>query len=252
VDTEKCEIYDLSIVSQDTLLVCKGSFLQWKVELVSSQTGKVLSQLELKGQPWRVNLVGRNKAAVTLSGQMVYLIKIKRNTLVEDKVLKASGEVFGITKSGDNLVVTYREQPLLEMISMTGKVLRRFHSTEKSQHFELPDFITTSPDGTLWISDCGNNTITKMDAGLNILQTFTSQLLADPCGISAVTEDQVLVCSAGNNSLVLLQPSTNTMSTLLGKDDGMEHSFSLTYCPQKRTLFVASYWADSIKVFRFT
>jgi len=180
------------------------------------------------------------------------MIKIKGNTLVKDKVLKVSHLVYGITTSGDNLAVTYNKQLWLEVISTDGKVLQQFHSTGETQHFKSPLFITTSPDGTLWVSDCGNNTITKMDAGLTILQTFTSPLLEEPCGITAVTEDQILVCSLGNNSLLLLQPSTNTMSTLLGKDDGIEKPLSLTYCPQERKIFVAPYPTDSIKVFKFT
>jgi len=251
VYTKKCVIDDLAVVSQDTLLVCNESDRQ--VELVSSQTGKVLSQLDLESWPCGVCLVGRDRAAVTLPGvQKVHLIKIKGNTLAKDKVLKVNGDVYGITTSGDNLVVTYNKQPWLEVITTDGKVLHQFHSTGETQHFKLPILITTSPDGTLWVSDCNNNTITKMDARLTILQTFTSPLLQTPLGITAVTEDEILVCSFYNRSLVLLQPSTNTMSTLLGKDDRIEKPNSLTYCPQKREIFVASDYTDSIKVFQFT
>jgi len=251
VDTEKCNILDLAVVSQDTLLVCKG--IELKVELVSRQTGKVLSQLDLEGIPESVCLVGRDRAAVALPCiHKVQLIKIKGNTLVKDKVLDMSHSAFGITTSGGNLVVTYYGQPWLEVITTDGKVLQQFHSTGETQHFESPYFITTSPDGTLWVSDRDNNTVTKMDAGLTVLQTFTSPLLEGPCGITAVTEDEILVCSRDNNSIVLLQPSTNTMSTLLGEDDGIEDPYSLTYCPQKRKLFVAPFRSDSIKVFKFT
>jgi len=251
VYTEKRDIFDLAVVSQHSLLVCNGG--EEKVELVSSQTGKVLSQLELKGVPWSVCLVGRDRAAVTLGRtQKVQLIKIKGNTLVKDKVLKVSHLVYGITTSGDNLVVTYIEQPWLEVITTDGKVLHQFHSTGKTQHFEFPDFITTSPDGTLWVSDWRNNTITKLDARLNLLQTFTSPLLEGPRGTTAVTEDEILVCSYKNHSILLLQPSTNTMSTLLGKDDGIEDPWSLTYCPQERKIFVPPEPTDSIKVFKFT
>jgi len=243
------DIFDLAVVSQHTLLV--SNYSDRKVELVSRQTGKVLSQLKLVGGPWSVCLVGRYRAAVAVPGvQKVQLIKIKGKTLAKDKVLNVSCHVRGITTSGDNLVVIYEKQPWLEVITTDGKVLQQFHSTGKTQHFKAPDFITTSPDGTLWVSDY-NNTITKMDAGLTILQTFPSPLLENPCGITAVTEDQILVCSHGNNSLVLLQPSTNTMSTLLGKDDGIEALYSLTYCPQERKIFVAPVVTDSIKVFKF-
>jgi len=243
VSTGKRYIYDLTVVSQDTLLVCNAS--EWKVELVRSQTGEVLSQLKLEGEPWSVCLVGRDRAAVTLGQkQKVQLIKIKGNKLVKDKVLDMSHSVYGITTSGGNLAVTYKEQPWLEVITTDGKVLQQFHSTGETQHFNEPY--------TLWVSDWVNNTIMKMDAGLTILQTFTNPLLEEPRGITAVTEDQILVCSRGNNSIVLLQPSTNTVTTLLEEDDGIELLHSQTYCPQERNIFVAPVVTDSIKVFKFT
>jgi len=231
---------DFAVVSQDTLLVCYG-FYSCMVELVSSQTGEVLSQLELEGVPMRVCLVGRDRAVVTLETKpQVELIKIKGNTIAKDKLLKLHDKASGITTSGNNLVVSYCMHPWLEVISIDGKVLKRFHSTGKKQHFALPEFITTLPDGTLWVSDQGNGTITKMDVNLTILQTFTMPLLEYPFGITAVTEDEILVCSERNNSLVLLQPSTNTMSTLLGEDDGIKAPYSLTYCPQERKIYVTN------------
>ena len=90
-----------------------------------------------------------------------------------------------------------------------------------------------------------------VDASLNILQTFTSPLLQDLRGIISVTEDQVLVCSHMNNSILLLQPSTNTVTTLLGKDDGIDSPHSLAYCPDQKRLYIApSYLTDTIKVYQ--
>jgi len=249
-----CDIRDIAVVSQDTLLVVNLS--RGMVQLVSSMTGKVLSQLALEGEPRRVCLVGRDRAAVTIGWlQMVQLITIKGNTLVKDEVLKVSDDVYGIANSGDNLVVTYihTRQPWLEVISMDGTVMNRFNNTGKSHVFQKPLFIASSSDGTIWITDGENNTITKMDAGLNILQTFASPLLKGPSGITAVTGDQVLVCSSRTDSLVLLQPSTNTVSTLLGKDNGIEEPHCLTYCPQEKKIFVATAGEiTNIHVFQFT
>jgi len=251
VYTKKCYIRDLTVVSQDTLLV--SNYSDSKVELVSRQTGKVLSQLDLEAGPYGLCLVGRDRAAVSLGWKRaVQLIKIKGNILAKDKVLKGSHDVREITTSGGNLVVTYNNQPWLEVITTDGKVLHQFHSTGESQHFEYPLYITTSPDGTLWVSAQNKNTITKMDASLTILQTFTSPLLKGPCGITAVTEDEILVCSICNHSILLLQPSTNTMSTLLGKGDGIEQPDTLTYCPQERKIFVPPDHTKSIQVFKFT
>jgi len=102
----------------------------------------------------------------------------------------------------------------------------------------------------VFISDSGKHTITKVDAQLNLLQTFTSPLLQTPYGITAVTEDQILVCSQDNNSLLLLQPSTNTVSALLGKNDGIEWPHSLAYCTDQKKLFVAQVSTGTIHVYQ--
>jgi len=162
-----------------------------------------------------------------------------------------SDDVYGLTSSQNSLVVAYMCQPWLEVISMDGKVLHQFGKSGKSQHFKCPAFMCTTPGGSVFISDYGTNTITKVDARLNIIQTFTSPLLEEPYGITAVTEDQILVCNYRNNSIVLLQPSTNTMSTLLGEDDGIEVPWSLTYCPDQKKVYVAvSSYPATIKVYQ--
>jgi len=91
-----------------------------------------------------------------------------------------------------------------------------------------------------------------MDERLNILQTFTSPLLQMPRGMAAVTEDQVLICSSDNDSLVELQLSTNTMSTILRKGDYIRKPYSLAYCPDQKKLFLASKFTNTIKVYHIT
>jgi len=156
--------------------------------------------------------------------------------------------VLGITSSRNTLVVSYRKKPWLEKVSMDGKVLQQFDMKGNPQHFQFPDFMCTTPDGSDMNTD--PKMITQVDASLNIIQTFTSPLLKWPHGITAVRDDQILVCNQENHSIVLLQPSTNTMSTLLGKEDEIERSYSLTYCPYGKKLFVASSSAEIINVYQ--
>jgi len=239
-------IRDMAVVTQDRQLVCYNRVCN--VTLISTNTSEILSELYLRGEPWSVCLVGSDRAALTLSGiGKVQLLKIEGNKLVKYKLLKMMNGVYGITASGDNLVLTNSRNPWIRVISWEGKILKEFN---ESQHFDRPDFITTSPDGILWIADWRKNTITKMDASLTILQTFTSPLLETPLGITAVTEDQVLVCSHDNHNIMMLQPSTDTMSILLGTEDGIIEPFSLTYCPTKKNIYFAQYRPVGIHVFQ--
>jgi len=245
-----CAIRDMTVVTPDTLLVSKST--DKCVQLVDSRQGQVLSEVQLQDKPWRICLTDRNTAAVSMGAKKIQMIQVKDNKLTLGKVLTVSEGIQGITSSRNSLVVSYYKSPWLEVVSMDGKVLKQFDKTGKSQHFKTPAFMCTTPDGSILISDPGTNTITKMDESLNILQTFTSPLLEVPCGITAVTEDQILVCGGSNNSFLLLQPSTNTMSALLGKDDRIKFPHSLAYCPDQKMVYIAPITADKIKVYQIT
>ena len=213
----------------------------------------MLSQVQLQYAPWSMCLTDRNTAAVSMMGEKIQMIQVKDNTLTLGKVLTVSEDIWGITSCRNFLVVSYSKTPWLEAVSMDGKVLKQFDKRGESQHFNIPNFMYTSPDGSIFISDHGTNTITKVNESLNLLQTFTSPLLEVPLGITAVTEDQILVCSKKNRSIVLLRPSTNTMSTLLGKDDGIVDHESLAYCPYQMKVYVApSFFTPTINVYQIT
>jgi len=241
----KCYIEDLTVVSPDMLLVSNPS--KQCVQLLDCLKGEVVSEVQLQDWPYRICLTDRNTAAVNVGGRRIQMINVKDKTLTKGRELTVSGIICGLTSSRNSLVVAYGSQPWLEVISKDGKVL---HQSGKSQHFKPPAFLCTTPSGLVFISDHGTHTIKKVDGQLNFLQTFTSPLLQTPRGITAVTEDEILVCSQRHNSLVLLQSSTNTMSTLLGKDDGIEIPYSLTYCPDQKKAYVASALTDTIKVYQ--
>jgi len=246
-----CVIEDLAIVSPDMLLV--SNWDEQYVQLLDCLKGKVLSEVKLQDRPYRMCLTDRNTAAVDVGGQTIQMIKVKDKTLTKGRELTVSGIMFGLTSSRNSLVVAYCSPPWLEVKSMNGKVLHQFDKSGKSQHFKNPQFMCTTPGGSVFISDYGTNTITKVDAQLNLLQTFTSQLLEVPHGLTAVTEDQILVCSSKNHSILLLQPSTNTISTLLGKVDGIEYPYSLAYCPDQKKVYVApNVSTDIIKVYQMS
>jgi len=239
-----CFINDLAVVSPDMLLVSNQS--KQCVQLLDCLKREVVSGVQLQDKPHRLCLTDRNTAAVQVGYTKIQMIKVKNKTLTKGRDLT----VYGLTSSRNSLVVAYGRQPWLAVISLDGKVLHQLDKSGKSQQFNYPSFMCTTPGGSLFISDSGTDTITKVDAQLNILQTFTSPLLQEPRGITAVTEDQILVCSYSNHSLVLLQPSTNTMSTLLGKDDEIAHPYSLTYCPDQKKVYVASNFTNTIKVYQ--
>jgi len=244
----KCRINHLAVVSPDMLLLSNWS--KQCVQLLDCLKGEVVSEVQLQDYPYKLCLTDRNSAAVKVGDTRIQMINVKDMKLTLGKGLSVSGRICGLTSSRNSLVLSYGRQPWIEVISIDGKVPHKFDKSGNSLNFWYPSFMCTTPGGSVFISDYATNKITKVDKQLT---TFTSPLLQVPYGITSVTEDQILVCSCNTNSLLLLQPSANTMFTLLEEKDGIVAPSALTYCPgQKKVYVVPSYNTDKIKVYQIS
>ena len=242
---------DITVVSGERLLLGHwGKCGIHSVQLYDTRTGHVLAEVQLHGKPWRMCRYGRAKAAVALGDlKNVQFIQVKDDTLIAGKLLSVKENVYGITSSGDKLIVSYSSNPWLEVISQQGKVLHQFSNSGTTQNFQSTDWLSSTADGMIYVSDTRTSTVTKLDNRLNLLQTYTSPLLRHPRGITAVSEDQLIVCNHINHSVVLLRPSIGEMSTLLGEKDGIQYPYSLSYSSKDRKIYVARYKTDSVFIY---
>jgi len=140
------------------------------------------------------------------------------------------------------------------MLSMSGSLKKRIdNTTAGGEVFKYPEYLTTSTDQqSIYVSDRETGMITRLDNRLQILQTFTHHLLRLPSGITAMSDDEILVadwcwCS---KAIVSLQPSTGTCEKLLGKEDGIETPLPIAYSPTQKTLYVASLFGQCVQVFK--
>jgi len=212
----------------------------YRVELYDSRTGERLDQVHVDHLPESICMHKSGIAAVTIRPDKVQFINVKNNKITLGKELKVKPGVSGITNSGDNLAVSYDKRPWLEVISTEGKILHQFKENGKGQHFMDPDCLTSTNDGCIYVSDWEINTVTKLDGRLNLLQTFTTNLLQWPSGITAVCDDQLIVWIPWFSSINLLRPSTGKMSTLLGEEDGIDDPDIVCYCHESKTIYVGT------------
>jgi len=245
-----CEICDIALVSPDSLLVSNKT--KETIQLVNSRTGSTLSEVSTSPRgPISICLLGGERAAVTMSGNKVQLVHVRGGRLTLGTVLDVKADCWGVTPSGDNVVVSYSAPSWLEVISTDGRVLHRFKESGAAQTFEWPDFLTTSSDGFFYAADCGVSAIIKLDSSLHVLQTFSDPQLGRPFGLTSVNSDTLLACSFNNDSIVHVNVNSGKVTTILGIEDGIVSPTYLAYCPQQRKLFVCtSSQTDSIQVFQ--
>jgi len=201
--------------------------------------------------PWGICMVGRELAAVVHSSRRkLQLVHMRGGRLTPGTVLGVKADCWGVAGSGDNVVVSYNSPPWLEVMSTDGRVLHQYQDPGAAPTFKSPDFLTTSNDGFICVTDLKLYTITKLDSSLKVLNTFSDPQLSGPQGITSVGDGQLLVCS-WNNSIVHVNVNSGMMTTILEGEDGIVDPRSLTYCPQQHKLFVCTYNdTDSIQVYQ--
>jgi len=199
-----------------------------------------------------VCMIDNIRAVVTLEDKSLQFININGDCLELGRSIRVKGNVWGISRSEDRLIVSYVSPPGLEVLSMDGRVIHTFiNQAAGVDVFNGPSFISTSADGMIYVSDCNKSTITQLDSNLRVTRTYSDPILQNPFGIICVNADQVLVCSQGSNRIVLLCPSTGAITSLLGQQDGIEKPYALTYSPSQKKLYVVpDKWSGRIQVFQ--
>jgi len=249
VYTYGVDIHDISVVSDTRLLV--NVWEVRKVMLVDSQTGATVAHITLEHTPSRVCMWDNNTAVVTLwSEKKVQCIDIHGDSLTLGQSLKVNEYVWGIARSEEGLVVSYRSSPWLEVLAVNGSVLHRFKPAAGRGVFKWPYFIATSADNMVYVSDRGTSTITQLDSNLRVTKTFSDPMLHEPRGIISVSADQVLVCSRGNDRILLLCPSTGVITSILDQQDGIEKPWALTFSPSQRKLYVVPEESGRVQIFQ--
>jgi len=237
VDTGGAGIFDIAVVSDTRLLVIVYAIKN--VILVNSQTGGTVAQITLKGGPRRVCMFDNTMAVVTLNDKSLQLININGDSLELGRSFNLNRYVWGVARSEDKIVVSYGSPPGLEVLSMDGRVIQTFSNQEAGVDvFEWPSSISTSADGMVYVSDWNKSTITQLDSNPHVIRTYSDPILQQPYGIICGSADQVLVCSHGNQRILLLCPSTGGITSILGEQDGIEKPYALTYSPSQKKLYV--------------
>jgi len=237
-------------MSPDSLLI--SNLTKLSIQHVDSRTGSTLSEVSTKPRrPYRICLLGGERAAVTMSGKKVQLVHVRGDRLTLGTVLGVKADCWGVAPSGDNVVVSYDEPPWLEVMSPNGSVLHQFQDPAAAQTFQSPNFLTTSSDGFHYVADFNLDTITKLDSSLKVLQTFSDPQQRGLFGITSVGDGQLLVCSWSKHSIVHVDVNSGKVTTILGGKDGIVKPRSLAFCPQQRKLFVCTdNETDSIQVYQ--
>ncbi|XP_052779320.1 uncharacterized protein LOC128216714 [Mya arenaria] len=237
----ECALTRVTLLSRGRLLLadCYNN----SVKLVDTTTNKMVSQVKLPGQPWDLCLLPGERAAVNLPGlKEIQFVSTQENVTLQD-VVKVDGACHGIDFCDDNLIVSSTNPAKVVLMDMKGKVKKSVDKGSSGKPlFQYPEFLTVTRDSqtppVIYVSDRGTSTITKLSISLEVLQSYQDPLLELPHGLAAMGDNQLLVCGWSSDNILLLDTLTGKITQLLGKEEGIEWPYSVTYCSLRKMLFV--------------
>jgi len=167
-------------------------------------------------------------------------------------MLKVDVYVMGVAAYNNNLVFAY-DPPGVKMISKDGAVIHKLDNTTAGREvFKSPRWVATTLD-SIYVTDFGTHTITRLDASLTIVQTFSGPMIKNPHGIMSLNRDQLLVCNKTiNSNIVLIRPSTNSITVLLNKQHGIKSPKSLCFSKQQKLYIAPGGETTSVLVYKLT
>jgi len=211
------------------------------LRLLDSVNGGVVSQVKLPGNPCGVCRLEDGRAVVALLDmKQLQFCRIVGDSLSLDESIQVNDSVCGVSACGSShFLMSYCSPGGVKKMTMDGRVIDKVDNQKTGkQLFADPYNIAISKSGDIFVSDYGTSTIIQMDRNLRITQTFTSSVVENPCGIVSVNTDQLLVAGRNSDSIVVLNPTSGTVTPLLGKTDGIQQPLAMAWCPASKKLFV--------------
>jgi len=252
LETETLKVFCMTLVSEDKILFSDA--INKKIILFDKCNGKQFSEILLRASPRIIYMVDNSQAVASTSDKYIQWINIPSNVLTTDSEIKVDVEIYGLTCRGDNFVVAHESPPGVAIIGKDGKVIHKVDNVISGRKlFENPRCITTPSDGSIYVTDRGTRQIFRFDACLTVLQSFSGELLSYPLGIIYINRDQLLVCNKDDDNIILIRPSSNSMTVLLDKQHGIECPTSLGFCKEQKKLYISSLGQlNSVLVFKLT
>ena len=183
----------MALLSSDRLVVLDLD--NHSVKLFDVVQDKVLHQLEVDGMPTSVCSLPETRVAVTLPLENRILILHCDNKLSIVDTITVQGFCWSIASSNKLLIVLYENPRKIEIMNLNGSVVKQNElNMYNSFHWRDKLSVMTKGDVTsIYVSDSNNKRIVRLDEDLQVQQVYSAPDGAEPRGVLAVGENQLLV-----------------------------------------------------------
>jgi len=247
-DAAVCYLIDIVLLPSCNLLIADWS--NRSLMVIDALTGGLLSHVQLPGQPDRLCLLPGNRAAVSLpDNKMIQTIDVSADQLKLLDSVNVEGVCVGLAYLNNYFIVGFIDKQCVASINIEGKRLKSVSKDNTGkQLFIYPNNICATKEkspSSIYVSDSGTHTITRLSEDLDVLQTFKFPTEGWPGGLTTAGGEQLLVRQSGykvGNRLWVLDTSTGEFMELsvglLGTRTVRSSVACVAFCPRLGRVYV--------------
>ncbi|XP_052788400.1 uncharacterized protein LOC128223155 isoform X2 [Mya arenaria] len=190
----------------------------------------------------------QGQVAVTVPvSNSIFILCLKKYKLYRTHQIHTSHRYHSIAFNPDCLYGLYNDSDKcikVNVLNPQGELLQTITTTINIRDAAIPlMFVTVSTSDTLkpcmFVSYSLTDTILRISLDGTKVNEYRHSSLSQTTGTTDVGYGRILVCSSGNNSIVLLS-GKNACQTILSEDDGIRHPRTIAYCPESGKMIVGT------------
>ncbi|XP_060573568.1 uncharacterized protein LOC132731404 [Ruditapes philippinarum] len=236
-DKYDCSIPGATVIAKDIVSLC--DFSNSSVKIVDTQLKKTISEKALPDCPDNLALLPNDILAVTLSDMKTIAFLSIPTELTEVRRLEVDGNCKDLVYHDNKLIVAFEWPGKVQIMDLDGHVYKSVEKDFYGNELKSP-YVTHGAKKNIYISDSIKSTITSMNLNGEILKGYKDERLVEPCGMVVLDDGSILVCSSGNNKILLISENLETTRVILEEKDGLYCPWSLTLDREQNKLYVGS------------
>jgi hypothetical protein len=253
IDHEFKGITSLLLLSEHTLLASDSKNRSLVICSLEKSNAEYIKERKFNNKPWGITKFADHKVAVTFPDEeMIRLITYSED--MEDldiSEIPGNGCCSDIAYCNNHLVVSYLYPGRVNILSMSGKIVKSFDKDDNDQNmFTYPHYLTVSPDNSMiYASDQYRHTLTCLTFDGKVKAIYKDEKLKDPQQLAVDEYGSLYVCGYDSNNIHQLSCDLTKVKILIDKSHAIHTPTSIAYCRKTKKLFLAVHHSRKIKVF---
>jgi hypothetical protein len=236
---EECLIIDMTLVSDNALVLCDAS--NKCLKLMDITIDKIKDVLPLQSKPLSVTAMSNDQVAIVLKD--CYLIQILniRGKLVIDRTIKTNGITAAVRMVNKHLFVSFWKPVKFQKLQPTGSIIKTIKPDDEVRKccFFPHNFAVNTDETVMYISDGELHNVLSIDMQGNLLNLYQGELEC-PYGIIIVPSGSVYVCNRNQNIVYKMKSDLSEATVMLGPGDGLTGPQAMYVNTDDQHLYISS------------